>query len=68
LDVKRWMIGPETLGQNLQGMRITKNGDNYSYEVQSNVSDRVFDTKMYVYPIPQNEINKNKAMEQNPLW
>ncbi len=68
LDVKRWMIGPETLGQNLQGMRITKNGDNYSYEVQSNVSDRVFDAKMYLYPIPQNEINKNKAMEQNPLW
>lgn len=68
LDVKRWMIGPETLGQNLQGIRITKNGNNYSYEIASNVSDRVFDTKMYLYPIPQNEMNKNKAMEQNPLW
>lgn len=68
LDVRRWMIAPETLGENLKGMRITTNGDSYSYEVVSNVSERVFDTKMYLYPIPQNEINKNIAMEQNPLW
>ncbi len=68
LDVRRWMIGPETLGQSLQGMKITKNGNDYSYELLSNVSERVFATKAYFYPIPQREINKNKAMEQNPLW
>ena len=68
LDVKRWMIGNETLGVAIQGMKITKEGSKFLYELQPNVSNQVFETKMYLYPIPLGEINKNKAMVQNPLW
>jgi hypothetical protein len=68
IDVRRWKIAPETIGQNLSGMRITKNGANLIYEVNPNVASRIFSEKMYLYPIPQSEMNKNKALVQNPLW
>ena len=29
---------------------------------------RQFDKKMYLYPIPLNEINKSKKLVQNPGW
>lgn len=68
LDVRRWKIAGETIGANLQGMRITKDGSNLTYEVVPNASTRVFQDRMYLYPISIGEINKNKALEQNPLW
>jgi hypothetical protein len=68
LDVRRWKIAEETLGQDLKGIRITKNGTLFNYEVLPEVSDRTFNSKMYLYPIPIGEINTNSAMVQNPLW
>src|SRR5690606_31048533 len=29
IDVRRWKIAPETIGQNLKGVRIVKNGDEF---------------------------------------
>lgn len=68
IDVRRWKMGPETLGQGLNGIKITKTGTTYTYEPLSNVAVRVFEPKMYLYPIPKSEMNKNKALIQNPLW
>lgn len=68
LDVRRWKIAPETIGQNLKGIRITKNGSDLTYELVNNASQRTFDTKMYLYPIPKKEVDNNKALAQNPLW
>lgn len=68
LDARRWMIAPDVLGQDIDGVRIIKDGNSFTYEESQNVSERVFETKMYLYPIPQNERNKNQAMVQNPLW
>lgn len=68
IDVRRWKIAEQTLGQNLSGMKIIKNGNAYSYEVMPNISNRVFEKKMYLYPIPQGEIYRNRALVQNPLW
>ena len=68
IDVRRWKIAPQTIGQNLSGMKITKTGTTFSYELMPNVAIRVFEPKMYLYPIPQSEMNKNKALIQNPLW
>ena len=68
IDVRRWKIAPQTIGQNLNGMKVTKVGSNFIYELMPNVATRVFEPKMYLYPIPQSEINKNKALFQNPLW
>lgn len=68
IDVRRWMTGPQTLGQNIGGMRITKSGSVLTYERFSDASVRVFYDKMYMYPIPQSEIYKNNALVQNPKW
>ncbi len=67
-DVRRWMIAPTTLGKTLRGVDITKNADaTFTYK-PINVEDRVFTPKMYLYPIPQSELNIVKGLVQNPLW
>ena len=68
IDVRRWKIAPQTIGQNIDGMKITKVGASFTYTVMPNVALRIFDPKMYLYPIPQSEMNKNKALIQNPQW
>lgn len=67
IDVRRWKIAPQALGQSLKGMKITKSGALLTYEPVV-VATRIFETKMYLYPIPQSEMNKNSALIQNPLW
>ncbi|MFV0269546.1 MAG: RagB/SusD family nutrient uptake outer membrane protein [Draconibacterium sp.] len=66
-DVKRWMEAEQYFDIPLTGIEITKNGDIFNYKV-INVENRVFDRKMYLYPIPQNDLNINNNMIQNPLW
>lgn len=66
-DVRRWMIAPSALGGPLRGVEITKTGTTFSYKPVV-VENRVFQPKMYFYPIPQGEINISSALVQNPLW
>ena len=66
-DVRRWLKGQEYFNTNLQGVEITKNQSDFTYHVIS-VENRVFAPKMYLYPIPQNELNINPNWVQNPLW
>jgi len=66
-DVRRWMIAPQTLGVPARGIEITKNDTAFTYKV-INVENRVFESKMYFYPIPQKELGIAKGWEQNPLW
>lgn len=66
-DVRRWKQG-ELFNSPLKGMRITVNGAVLTYEA-FNVENRIFDvSKMYLMPIPQHEILKSSALEQNPNW
>jgi starch-binding outer membrane protein, SusD/RagB family len=66
-DVRRWKQG-SLFNAPVKGMRITQNGSTFQYEV-FNVEQRVFDeSKMYLMPIPQSEILKADALEQNPNW
>jgi len=66
-DVRRWMQAPQYLGAFLNGVKITKTGSTFSYE-RIVVENRVFQPKMYLYPIPQGELMINKDLLQNPLW
>lgn len=71
-DLRRWKDAETVLNQPVQGMRITKDtSGNYVYTVFS-ADTRVFDTKMYWYPIPRTEILKyrsaGKTIVQNPGW
>jgi hypothetical protein len=66
-DVRRWMIAESTLNVPLRGVEITKTGDNFNYKEIKNVENRVFEKKMYFYPIPQNDLQVG-GWVQNPLW
>lgn len=65
-DLRRWMDA-DALAQPLRAVEITKTDDGFTYKPYE-LEKRVFDAKMYFYPIPQTELNKLPGWEQNPLW
>ena len=64
-DIRRWKIG--NVVEQIYGVHIRKNGANFEYTRQL-VQNRIWDDKMYLYPIPQNEIYVNPNLTQNPGW
>ncbi len=67
-DVRRWMIAPATLGAPLRAVDIAKTGTNTFTYTPFVLETRTFQPKMYLYPIPQSEINISKGLAQNPMW
>jgi len=67
-DVRRWLQGPQTLGAPLMGVEITRSSSGTFTYKPVEVEKRVFEPKMYLYPIPQGEINASKGLLQNPGW
>ena len=66
-DLRRWMDAPEALSAPARGVEITKvDDDTFSYK-NIELEKRVWDNKMYFYPIPQKEVEIAK-WPQNPLW
>lgn len=65
-DTRRWMIADKTENLKLRGVKIVKSPTGFVYQ-PSEVETRVFEPKMYFYPIPLNEINVT-GWSQNPLW
>ncbi|MDR0698462.1 MAG: RagB/SusD family nutrient uptake outer membrane protein [Tannerella sp.] len=68
LDVRRWKIAESILNRPVSGIRIVKNNDDtyvYSFKV---IEERVFTSRMYLYPFPQSEISRNKNLVQNTGW
>jgi starch-binding outer membrane protein, SusD/RagB family len=67
-DLRRWMQSPEIMNTPLRGVNITQTETSeFTYAV-IDVEERVFQSKMYYYPIPQQEMLKMPAWKQNPLW
>lgn len=67
-DLRRWMKAPAVLSAPLKGVEITQTiPGTFTYAV-INVENRVFEPKMYFYPIPQQELLKMPSWMQNPLW
>jgi starch-binding outer membrane protein, SusD/RagB family len=71
-DLRRWKDAEEVLNKPVKGMRITLNEEgSYTYTVFE-ADTRVFEPKMYWYPIPRTEIlkykNAGKEIVQNPGW
>jgi len=65
-DVRRWKIGEET--KQIKGITVTVLSYGvYSY-TEKIVENRVWDEKMNLYPIPQNELFINNNLKQNPGW
>ena len=69
-DVRRWMIA-DLDGEGRQfgyvhGMNMNAAEDKFYEEVEA--SPIVFRRKMYLYPIPDNEMKKSEQLVQNPGW
>ena len=64
-DIRRWKIGNDT--RVIRGVDLTKNGTVITY-IPKVVETRIWDDKMYLYPIPQTELFINHNLVQNPGW
>jgi len=72
LDNKRWKIAEDVMGKRRHNMviRNTKPADNsgtWVYSVEPEVKYNVrFELKQYMSPIPQNVLDQNNKVTQNP--
>jgi hypothetical protein len=62
-DVRRWNVAVEALARPIYGVTVDKSG-NISRKV---AQTRKFESKMYLYPIPEAEEWKTN-IENNPGW
>lgn len=65
-DVRRWKTAPDLVAADTHKMMITKNSNgSFTYDVQV-MGPRAWQDSYYHVPIPQDEINKNPNLKQNP--
>lgn len=67
LDIRRWKIAESVLEEPVSGLKITNNDGTFTYE-RKVAQNRIFRSEMYLYPIPQSEINRNSSLVQNTGW
>jgi hypothetical protein len=72
-DVRRWRLLDNPAFQQdflkIRGVRIVKNEQGaLSYNTDLELQQRVFDKKMYLYPVEASELLKNDQLTQNPDW
>lgn len=65
-DVRRWKEADKYFKQIVE-LKLTLNEDG-TVTSRRNVVNRIWEDKMYLYPIPQSERMKNPNLEQNPGW
>lgn len=65
-DVRRWKIAEQTEAGPMYGLNISADLPDF-YKVVS-FESRVFTKRCYFYPIPQADINSDKALVQNTGW
>lgn len=69
-DVRRWKIAMVTQNQVIYAMKITPAGAGYTYEkviaTPNTNATHVFYESNYLFPLPQTEINRDRALIQNP--
>lgn len=64
-DIRRWKIGNQTT--EIKGVDITDNGGVLTFTPKT-VETRVWNDRMYLYPIPQSELFINSNLVQNTGW
>ena len=67
-DIRRWKIAQQVYGKALHGMSIIRDGATFNYNVVEVFKPVFTAPKMYLYPIPYDEVVKNDNMLQNPGW
>jgi hypothetical protein len=67
-DIRRWKIGPSTITiRGVDVARISTGPDVFTYTPKT-IETRIWNDKMYLYPIPQTELFLNKNLVQNTGW
>jgi len=66
-DARRWMIATTAFSAPIRGISVTNSLPNPTY-TPFQLEPRIFTPKMYLYPIPMNEINIANGLVQNPMW
>lgn len=67
-DLLRWKDAMEVLNRPVLGVKVTKNGEGWNYEV-TEVATRTFYERNYYLPFLRSEIqNSNNTLEQNPEY
>lgn len=67
-DLRRWLDAEQALNTDIKGVKVEIN-ENVVSSNEFVVSKRVFDSKMYLYPIPEYVIvNSNGVLDQNLGW
>lgn len=67
-DVRRWKEADKYF-TNIRGLEITKLPDGSFNETPKTIQTRLWQDKMYLFPIPQSEILKSGgSLTQNPGW
>ena len=64
-DVRRWKEADQYF-KSIDEMKIAKTTAGHTYKRQT--VNRIWDDKMYFFPIPQTERMKNPNLAQNPGW
>ena len=64
-DLRRWKEGDKL--KSITQMKLTKRADG-TINYERRIVNRVWDEKMYLFPIPQTERLKNPNLTQNPGW
>lgn len=67
-DVRRWKLGEKYFNGPFYGMLITRGDDGTFEAVRTVFENRIYTSKMNLYPIPTGELNKNSSYVQNPGW
>lgn len=66
-DIRRWKIGGNTQ-KAIHGVDIELNGAGERVFTLKTVENRVWDDRMNLFPIPQQEVYINNELGQNPGW
>ncbi len=67
-DVRRWNEGEKYFNGPFYGMQISKEADGTFSMVRVVFENRIYSSKMNLYPIPTTELDKNSSYVQNPGW
>ena len=66
---RKYGEGGRFWGMNINGGSTTTNSFAYTgFYTRTAFETRVFEKKMYLFPIPQTEVEKGKGLVQNPWW
>ena len=77
-DLKRWATAPVEMPQDQLGVQVTgtwfeTNWTDHKRSLSSDgwlilYSDRTWNDKLYLYPLPSDQLQLNPQLEQNPGW